>query len=376
MPRYFGLDLHKRYVHGCEWLVDQQKGRHFRFPNTKEGWAGLLRQVDGECWVALEVTGNAFEAHDLLLPHVGRVLLANPVELKRLGSGRHTDRVDAERLAKMLALGTLPTVWVPPPAIRDIRRLVQYRDRLVRHRRRCLTQAKAVLRRHGLDGPRGTDPLRHLQPEQVEQLPEVDRVLLLSALRQRLSVEAELQAIEAELVRRVAREPAVQLLLSVTGVGTVAAATLWAYLGDPTRFPTAKQVTRYAGLDASVHQSGEDQRHGRISRNGCSLLRAVLVEAAHSVARHDCGPLGAFYRRKQRQIGPHKAVVALARKLLVVAWRMLLTGEVYRATKPALLEQKRQQLGRRLEAASNWQAVLWELWPSHGARRRRRRCAA
>ncbi|MDR7432693.1 MAG: IS110 family transposase, partial [Armatimonadota bacterium] len=61
---------------------------------------------------------------------------------------------------------------------------------------------------------------------------------------------------------------------------------------------------------------------------------------------------------------------------LVVAWRMLLTGEVYRATKPALLEQKRQQLGRRLEAASNWQAVLWELWPSHGARRRRRRCAA
>ncbi len=202
MPRYFGLDLHKRYVHGCEWLMDQQKGRHFRFPNTKEGWTSFLRQVDGECWVALEVTGNAFEAHDLLLPHVGQVLLANPVELKRLGSGRHTDRVDAERLAKMLALGTLPTVWVPPPAIRGIRRLVQYRDRLVRHRRRCLTQAKAVLRRHGLDGPRRTDPLRHLPPEEVEQLPEVDRILLLSALRQRRSVEAELQAIEAELVAR------------------------------------------------------------------------------------------------------------------------------------------------------------------------------
>lgn len=307
---------------------------------------------------------------------MGQVLLANPVELKRLGSGRHTDRVDAERLAKMLALGTLPTVWVPPPAIRGIRRLVQYRDRLVRHRRRCLTQARAVLRRHGLGGPRRTDPLRHLQPEEVEQLPEVDRILLLSALRQRRSVEAELQAIEAELVRRVAREPAVQLLLSVTGIGLVAAATLWAYIGDPTRLRTAKQVTRYAGLDASVHQSGEDHRHGRISRNGCSLLRAVLVEAAHSVARHDSGPLGTFYRRKQRQIGPHKAVVALARKLLVVAWRMLLTGEVYRATRPALLEQKRRQLGRWLEATSNWQAVLRELWPRDGARRRRRTCAA
>ena len=106
------------------------------------------------------------------------------------------------------------------------------------------------------------------------------------------------------------------------------------------------------------------------------MLRAVLVEAAHSVARHDSGPLGTFYRRKQRQIGPHKAVVALARKLLVVAWRMLLTGEVYRATRPALLEQKRRQLGRWLQATSNWQAVLRELWPRDGARRRRRTCAA
>lgn len=92
-------------MHGCEWLAEEQKGRHFRFPNTGDGWATFLRQLDRECWVALEVAGNAFEVHDLLSPHVGRVLLANPVELKRLGSGRHTDRVDAERLAKMLALG-------------------------------------------------------------------------------------------------------------------------------------------------------------------------------------------------------------------------------------------------------------------------------
>lgn len=56
MPRYFGLDLHKRYVHGCEWLVEEQKERHFRFPNTAEGWATFVQQLDPECTL-LQYTG-------------------------------------------------------------------------------------------------------------------------------------------------------------------------------------------------------------------------------------------------------------------------------------------------------------------------------
>ena len=122
MPRYIGLDLHARYIHGCEWkpeAADGHKEQHFRFPNTPDGWAQLLPQLDRTCWVALEVTGSAFEVHDVLSPHVARLLLANPVDLKRLGSGRHTDRVDAARLAKMLAVGTIPTVWVPPQPMCD-----------------------------------------------------------------------------------------------------------------------------------------------------------------------------------------------------------------------------------------------------------------
>lgn len=185
---------------------------------------------------------------------MGRILLANPVELKRLGSGRHTDQVRAERLAKKLALGTLPTAWVPPQAIRGFRRLVQYRDRLVRDRRRCLTQAKGVLRRHGLDGPRRADPLRHVRAEEVGQLPEVDRIFLLSALRQRRSVEAELRAVEAELARRVAKEPGIQLLRRspLWGPWRPPCGPTWA---TPPGSAPPSQVTRNAGLDASGHQS-------------------------------------------------------------------------------------------------------------------------
>ena len=182
-PRYIGLDLHARYIHGCEWkpeVADGGKKQHFRSPDTPDGWAQLLPQLDRTCWVALEVTGSAFETHDVLSPHVDRVLLANPVDLKRLGCGRHTDWVDAARLAKMLAVGTLPTVWVPPQPMREVRRLLYYRARLASNRRRAINQAKVVLRRAGHLLSRDTDVRGWLTPERLATLPASDRVILLS----------------------------------------------------------------------------------------------------------------------------------------------------------------------------------------------------
>jgi transposase len=349
-PRYIGLDLHARYIHGCEWTPeadDGQKERHFRFPNTPDGWAQLLPQLDRTCWVALEVTGSAFEVHDMLSGHVGRVLLANPIDLKRFGSGRHTDRVDAARLAKMLAVGTIPTVWVPPQPMREIRRLVYYRARLASNRRRAINQAKNVLRRHGHVLPRETDVQRWLTPERVATLPAADRVILLSACRQITALEAEIDGLEGEIARGVADVPAVQVLLTITGLGLIGAAATWAILGDPHRFTRPKQVTRYAGLDASIVQSGEQHRQGRISKTGSPLLRTLLVEAAHTLVLWDNGPLSQFYTRKAPEIGPRKAIIALARKLLIVAWRMLLTGEVYRAARPTTVARKHRELQKK-----------------------------
>ncbi len=352
MPRYIGLDLHKYYIHGCEWMPDapeQKHERHFRVPNTPEGWKALCAQLDRTCWIALEVTGSAFEAHDRLSPHAARVLLANAHALKRLGSGRHTDRVDAARLAQMLALGSLPTVWVPPPPLRDVRRLLQYRERLTSARRRSINQAKAVLARHGVLLPVRADVTRAAARTDLAAVPPADRAILASTLRQLALLDAEIQTLESEIATRAAATPAVPLLLTITNVGLIAATALWAILGDPHRFAHPKQLTRYVGLDPSIFQSGEQHRHGRISKNGSSLLRTVLVEAALGLARHDTGPLGQFYARKRAQIGHKKALIALARKLLIVAWRMLLTGEVYRAAKPRSVARKHRMLQRHTD---------------------------
>jgi transposase len=348
------------YIHGCEWIPtapDKEKAKHFRFPNTPAGWTWLLNQVDRTCRVALEVTGSAFEAYDRLSPHVERVLLANPRELKRLGARRHTDRVDAARLARVLALDSLPTVWVPPLPMREIRRLLHYRDRVVKMRRRFISQAKRIFLRHGILLPSHGDVHHAAARQELTCIPMGDRVILASTLRQITALEAEILVLESEVAARVQTIPEVRQLLTITNVGLVAAGTIWAALGDPHRFGHGKQIARYAGLDPSFIQSGEELRRGRISKNGNTLLRTVLVEVALGMARRDDGPLGRFYRRKKASIGHKKAIIALARKLLIVAWRMLLTGEAYRALKPVAVARKYRMLQRLAQQTSPLAAI-------------------
>lgn len=274
------------------------------------------------------------------------MVLANPSALQRLGSRQHTDRVDAARLAKMLAMNAVPPVWVPRQEFREVRRLLQYRSKLVQQEVRCKSQAKAVLRRLGCDNGwvRNADSI--LQAADQLDVGAAEMAILLSTARSLASVEKERQIVETEIACRLDKHPEAQVLLSIPGVGMLTAAAIWAWIGKPGRFRSSKQVASYAGLDPSVHQSGETYYHGRISKNGNVLLRFFLIEAAQVIARHDRGRVGQFYRRKRLQIGARKAVVAPARKLVVVAWKMLLTGESYRDEVGVMTQRKLSTLRR------------------------------
>lgn len=175
-------------------------------------------------------------------------------------------------------------------------------------------------------------------------MPDGEWAILASTVRLLAAIDEEIEKVEAEIAAQAQEVPGIRLLLSLTGVGLVAAAAIWARIGDPVRFRTGKAVARYAGLDPSVHQSGEQDRRGRISKNGDALLRRILVQAAYQVARHDIGALGDFFRRKQKQIGTKRAIVALARKLLVVAWKILLTNTPYRSVRTERYREKLQEL--------------------------------
>ncbi|HHY34653.1 MAG TPA: IS110 family transposase, partial [Firmicutes bacterium] len=237
-------------------------------------------------------------------------------------------------------------VWVPPQEIREVRRLLQYRFKLVQHQARCKNQVKAILRRYDYNIGQIKNAGSVLRALEHLNVGAADEAMLVSAARLLASLETERESVEVEIARRLERHPEAKALLSIPGVGIVTAAAIWAWIGDPRRFRTSKQVASYAGLDPSVHQSGQTYYHGKVSKNGNRLLRTILIEAAQVVARYDRGTLGQFYRRKSLHIGCRKAIVALARKLVVVGWKILLTGEPYRDQVVAKTRRKQIALQR------------------------------
>lgn len=363
MLQFLALDLHRDYIHVCRLMPhpDGAKIRHSRFPNTPQAWSRFIAtEIDRDTWVAFEVTANAFEIHDLLSTHAGKVLVVKPSAVKERGSGRKTDRADTERLVTGLAQGTLPVVWVPPEESRVLRRLLRLRQRTDSRRKAVGNHLRALLRRHFIAVPAGKDVAVWLQnhPGTLELLSADDRVLLGSLLRQYRVLQEEVEALTAEVAARVQDHPIVQCLLTIPGVSLITAATIYAYLGDPRRFRGPKQVKRYAGLDPSVYQSGQRNRRGRTSKHGCTALRAALIEAAQTTVRWDDGPLGMAYRRLRQKKGHSVSVVAVAGRLLVTAWRMMLTGEPYRGERPLATQRKLRMVRRRAAQARDGKEII------------------
>lgn len=135
-------------------------------------------------------------------------------------------------------------------------------------------------------------------------------------------LEPEIGEVEQELFRLSTVSPwaeAMPYLMQLPGFGIIVAMTVLAAIGDITRVPCAKKLVGYAGLGASVHASGETHRTGRITETGRKDLRWISVEAAHiAVLYHDYWK--GEYARLEKRLGSNKAIVVIARKLLVVVW--------------------------------------------------------
>jgi hypothetical protein len=157
----------------------------------------------------------------------------------------------------------------------------------------------------------------------------------------------------------------VKRLMTIPGIDMVVAVGLTAAIGTITRFKTPDQLVSYIGLDPSVHQSGEGRaHHGRITKQGRTHARTMLVEAAWQAVRGP-GPLRGFYQRVSARGGPHIAAVAVARKLAVIIWHSLQKGEDYAEVRPTLhakklrdLELRSSQPARRGQRGSSYEYNL------------------
>jgi len=259
---------------------------------------------------------------------------------------RKTDRDDALKLAKMALNDELPTVHVPAPPKRQQRRLILHRRALVARRTQCKNSIRSIFNQQGLTHtlPRTTKAWTKAGLEQLAaEAKPLEDCDLEDLWRGRLHLELQLlhllhqQILASERkLDELAREDAqVKLLETVPGVGTRLAETVVNCLDDPHRFKNAAHVSSYAGLVPKQMESGTMKRIGRITRRGSTLLRGMLVEVAWMVWRHNAWAK-AFVARISRGMKLRKkiAIVALARKLLVILWAMLRENKPWQALAP------------------------------------------
>ena len=335
--RAIGIDVHRDF---CEVAISEggELRSAGRVPSTPQDLELLAASLAADDEVALESTGNALAISRILAPHVRRVVVAASHELRAISDAKaKTDRRDARMLAKLLAAGMLEGTWLPDEATRALRRRLARRAQLVRASTRTKNEIHATLYRNLKGAPPATDLFGAAGRAWLAELvlSADERETLDGCLRMLDFLSGEIGLLEREIARCALRSCEISRLMSIPGVGLISAATLAAVIGDVSRFPSARRLVGYLGLDPRVRQSGSSPAHtGRISKEGAAAARAVLCEAAQAAMRTS-GPLRAFGRRLAARRGHQIATVAVARKIACLAWRLLTAGEDYAFANPA-----------------------------------------
>jgi transposase len=343
--RVIGLDVHRRFAQVAE-LEDGVVRQCGRIDLVRDKVLAFARTLRADDEVVLEATGNTMAIVKLLKPHVGKVVIANPLQVRVIAQAKaKTDRIDAAALARLHAAGYLPQVWQPDEATELMRNLVSRRAAIVQGMTRTKNRIHAVLHANLIppfSGKLFLGPGRKWLAEQpfgTHERAAVDRWLAgLDAMEQ------ELTAAEAAIATACLGDDRVRRLMTVGGINMVVAAGVLSAIGDVSRFASADKLVAYLGLDPRVRQSGDRAaQHGRISKQGRSHARGMLVEAAWAAAVTP-GPLRAFYVRIQGRKGKQVAAVATARKIAVLAWHLLTKEEDYAFARPALVAMKERQM--------------------------------
>ena len=344
--RVVGLDV-SRTVAEIAYLEDGRVRAGGRVTLERAALAQYANRLRPTDHVVLEATGNTAAIVAALHSHVARVVIANPQQVRLIAEARvKTDKIDAAVLAQLYASGFLPEVWIADDRTQALRRQVARRAQIVRQRTRLKNEIHSVLATHLIPRCTATDLFgkkgRRWLAEQP--LPLDERIAVEQRLRELDRLGEDLAVIDRALGEAVLADAQLKRLLTITGVNTTVAIGLLAAIGDIGRFPSARKLVSYFGLNPRVRQSGlQPAQHGHISKIGRSHARAMLVEAAWAAAKAP-GPLRSFFLRIRARRGMQIAAVATARKLATIVWYVLTDQEDYTWARPSLVAMKERAL--------------------------------
>jgi transposase len=331
-----GIDLHKDTLTACVFCRCCGEVSFQKIPcKCRKQIAEYFAALPQPHTVAIEAVGFYRWLWEMLEPLVEKLILADATQARALAGRRlKTDREDSLNIAELLAAGRLPTSYAPPLEVQILRDLTRHRNGFSRQHARVLCRVKSIMNANNRPGParmRSDGLIRYLKA-QGEKLPARHVAMLWQCVDSLALSERQMQEAErtiGEVVRRDLFREVVGILESFPGVARLTAATVIAEIGDFRRFPDAKAIGRYAGLNPRVFASGGKQRLGHIAKTGSADLRWILQQAAWTAIRTDEYVRRVFLRIAKRS-GRKAAAVAVARKLLTWMWSAVCKGEPYR----------------------------------------------
>lgn len=311
---YVGLDYHKDSIQVCVVNSNGDVLGNRRLANDVVAVIRYAEAFGQVARAAIESCSGAANFAEELVQDGWHVDLAHPGYVSRMKQNPDkTDFSDARMLADLTRVGYLPRVWLAPHAVRELRRLVRYRQQLVDERRKLKQRIGAMLRDQ-----------RIVEPETINrwaqswlnwlaacgELSEESRWIIDQQLVRLKSVAGEINAVMKRLREATADDTIVARLLELPGVGEVTAFVLRAEIGHFERFASGKQLSRFCGLSPRNASSGNRQADAGLIKQASPALRCVVIEAAHRLIRHD--PRWGSLAKRLRDGGKPGSVVAAA----------------------------------------------------------------
>ena len=326
MKAYMSLDSHKRYSiierEGCESQEVVQR----RIPHSR----GAIRQYLSRCEpgapVAVEAVGNwcciVQEIEDAKqVPQLVHPRKAKPM----VGMINKTDKLDVHGLNRLQRNGTLPAVWIAPGELRDLRELTRTRITEARQSTHGLTLEEYS----DMYGKKAREELNKL----LDQLPPQTKYVTEALLQQLDFVEEQIDGMKKRLQELVKVTPAIQLLMTMPGVGFILATAIAWEVGDISRFASASRLAAYAGTTPRVHASGDKVHYGQMRSDVNHYLKWAFAEAGNSVAlnakKAPVKHVSQLYQRIRDRKGHAKAVGSVSRHLAEAAFYILSKQEAY-----------------------------------------------
>jgi transposase len=316
---YIGFDIHKKTISFCVKAPDGTILEEGTIPALRKKLLDWAKARPRPWRGAMEATLFTGWIYDLLKPLAQELKVAHPPMLKAIAAAKKkNDKVDARMIADLLRCNLLPECYMAPVAIRDLRRMLRYRNLVVRQTTRMKNRIAGLLMETGTTYNKEQLHGKAYFSELLGSLQEVPRSVVELLQLSRGQVEFFV-AIQRRLLKQLREHPElsqrVMRLQTIPGVGEIVALSWALEVGEADRLPSIAQAVSYCGLTSAQHNSAGKEQRGPISKQRNKHLQTILIEAAKLAPRRN-SQLAAVHERELQRGNRNRATLAVARKLV------------------------------------------------------------